>query len=157
MDAPQRPKLWLLRTRRFWFGMGILSVLIALWLCSPHYIGSACVNRSEVRNGIAYVRYLGIATEEGLVVPYSGSYERTLGISNDPPDTFQWEFEREEEALLSYIPKRWIVNESNTEQSFSRTFVLLPLWLPVLLWLIIWPLLIRRITRKEAAHFSKLQ
>ena len=33
----------------------------------------------------------------------------------------------------------------------------IPLWLPVLLWLIIWPLWIRRITRKEAAHFSKLQ
>ncbi len=33
----------------------------------------------------------------------------------------------------------------------------IPLWLPVLLWLIIWPLWIRRITRKEAAHFAKLQ
>ena len=52
------------------------------------------MNRSEVRNGIAYVRYLGIATEEGLIVPYFGSYDFVLGLSNDPPDTFEWEFEK---------------------------------------------------------------
>jgi len=33
----------------------------------------------------------------------------------------------------------------------------IPLWLPVLLWLIVWPLWFRRLTRKEAAHFAKLQ
>ncbi|OYV05550.1 MAG: hypothetical protein CFE26_11015 [Verrucomicrobiales bacterium VVV1] len=157
LSAPQRPKLWLLRTRRFWFGVGMLMLLIACWLLSPRYLAQASVYRSEIRGGAVYVHFFGVFIEDGLLGPFSGSYDYVPGPSDDLPNWFDWFFETSDNSSLSYIPKHWIVTETKTELSPSRTYILLPLWLPILLWLIIWPLWIRRLTRKEAAHFAKHQ
>ncbi len=156
--APQRPKLWLLRTRRFWFGFGWLAFLIALWLGSGDCQASLSVELSSVKGVEVYKNVFGLFVENGTF-----GIERTFGTLYLFIDKlFQfgpwgWSFHQSDDEI-NLLPKLYSKEFIGYGQAgFYDWRITLPLWLPVLLWLIIWPLWIRRLTRKEAAHFAKLQ
>jgi len=183
MDVPQRPKLWLLRTRRFWFGMLLLMLLIGTWIGSILFDGGTeriqssihsgdqgQTNRPYYRSDFWYVHY-----DSGCLSVYWGRSYVVYGFSSELPEPEvcnRWfqkaDAIRSEPGMENYpvgpcfFPK--MIGTSGDLGSIQdgqsgklEHWITLPLWLPVLLWLMIWPLWIRRLTRKESAHFAKLQ
>lgn len=167
--APQRPKLWLLRTRRFWFGVAVLFFLISVYAESCIYSGRIHYSsRSDNTYDLGFIhgnwvftlridaatcgdRYYSLDKNPGIDRP------RTPYTSYRNPFKFG---ERDQTPVnSSNIDYILFVMESpySSQPSTTGCTITLPLWLPVLLWLIVWPLWIRRLTRKEAAHFAKLQ
>ena len=169
MDESSRPKLWLLRTRRFWFGILLLMLLVGTWIGSMNcnitvrhhgFILDPEINNQSGSQDLDYARGC-ISLTKGDV-----SWRDLDDPSNTIPGTFlkqPWSWIYSEEIYESMIfPNFYSESHAGAggariSSSEVRKHLTLPLWLPVLLWLIIWPLWIRRLTRKEAAHFAKLQ
>jgi hypothetical protein len=156
--APQRPKLWLLRTRRFWFGVGILVLLISLWLGSGAYSADFYVRLDSKSGKENCVCYYFSSAQEGTLLFLRSSELGTSGTYYGSLKPWGYDFEKSsfELTLFPIVYSHWPVN-LGASSTITFTKLSLPLWLPVLLWLIVWPLWIRRLTRKEAAHFAKLQ
>ena len=157
-SAPQRPKPWLLRTRRFWFGMWVLFLLTGTWIGAGQFTGSL-EYVSELKGESRFSTFSLIAISNGKMIIsqkpntitcanlWCRAWNRNNGY-DFWPKPFDTEVTGETYQLYSDFG---VVGPS------TGWVIQIPLWLPVLLWLIIWPLWIRRLTRKEAAHFAKLQ
>lgn len=182
-SAPQRPKLWLLRTRRFWFGVWMLILLIGNWIGSILFDGGieriqSSVHTIETRvGGLSYYlsNFWWVDYDSGCFSVHWGKRNLSVGFGSyePPPEVWNRWFQKAD-AIRSepgmenypigpcYFPK--MIGSSGNRESIQdgqagtlEYWITLPLWLPVLFWLIIWPLWIRRLTRKEATHFEKLQ
>lgn len=118
---------------------------------------SLSVELSSAKGVEVYKNVFGLFVENGTF-----GFERTFGtlylfIEKLQVGPCGWSFHQSNDEL-KFLPKLYSKEFIGYGQAgFYDWKITLPLWLPVLLWLIIWPLLIRRITRKEAARFAKLQ
>ena len=163
MDTPQRSKRWLLRTRRFWFGLVGLLLLVAMWLGSGLYWLEIEQNRWDFPgDGRIHVDTYSMTSIEGYITFGRGKSIYWLNASNYPPEDWIYTAERAEFELYWFPPLIKRSDEStdmivDDQRTWSVTQFTLPLWLLPLLWLIVWPWWVIRFNRREAAHLAKLE
>jgi len=146
MNTLRRSRWWLLRTRRFWFGVVGFLLLVAMWIRSTTHQDLLVL---ESRNAKGSEKSYVAGNEDGaLIVGYVGF---------DRPSTYL-------KPYFKFTPST--LKRSFKSGSFSRPTIFtiegvttcifsIPLWIPPLLWLIVWPWWVSRLNHKEAAYFAK--
>lgn len=135
MDLPQRPQLWMHRTRSFWFGLVGLIGLGAAWL--------GCTLRVTVSHPSLLDNDWRIRLNNGCLVvekhPGPGPGEFDISHWWGPNHTDFWP-----DPILAW-PDRG---------RHPRYLLQLPIWPLIPLWVIAWLWWMARKDRRETAYFS---
>jgi len=158
MDLARRPKLWMFRTRRFWFGLMALMMLMGMAMGPPGTYARGVGYGHWSRDGGAA---LAPGDYQALEIYWRrGSLEPTVRSEHGP--------------LLACGHRGLIISEVTNSSplnpplsfgfhhsklaigfgTYSEATFVFPTWLLPLGWLVIWPLWGRRIGRKRKAKYS---
>lgn len=135
----QRPKFWMHRTARFWWGLLMLLLLQGAWLFAAY-------------RGATLTCYGGPGSHSRFAILYGGAefyiFQPEAGWSKPR----NWYFQREYQSGIRLEP----VFTSDTIYSTASAWkIFLPGWIPVLIWLIWWPLWMRRGDKVEDSIAAK--
>jgi hypothetical protein len=133
-----RPKFWSNRSPRFWWGFWIFMFLFACWAWT-------CYFRLGIAHQSATGRSLEFTTARGCLILSSWRQE-----SPAPGLIPNWEFQSSPLVAFDGAPR---VSRIDTSMGvYHQLFI--PLWIPCLAWLVLWPLWLRRAHKKAGANFS---
>lgn len=141
----RRPKFWLHRSSRFWWGLLLLLILLAAWLLTMAKGGRFLYNydgtNSEHRCRIAL-------RSGGLDLDFD-HWTLAKGTGTPSPRS-EWRFDSASSigATLS-AEFEW-----RNEHDYRSLHLFVPLWIPLLGWVFLWPLWMHRADKKEAAIFG---
>ncbi|WP_193213538.1 hypothetical protein [Luteolibacter marinus] len=145
----RRPKLWMHRTFRFWWGFGLLLLVFAAWLGSMSFSISIGCNHYSATSITCYWVGLDSGGARGLIERWDW---------NTPPPRWgdRWEIRRDRRPGVILRPRlsRSKINGPPQTVEFDTAF--LPLWVPLLAWAVCWPLWMHRADKKEARHFREM-
>ena len=133
----RRPKFWMHRSRRFWWGLLILLMLQGAWIYAS-FSGAMMGYRepSGSKSG-------ALAVELGGVRFSRVHYSRTT-----PGSTIEWYFDAYGLRGMKLEPE---FNRADFRSGGYRLSMFLPGWIPVLIWVLWWPLWMRRGDKAEDA------
>ncbi|OYV05377.1 MAG: hypothetical protein CFE26_11905 [Verrucomicrobiales bacterium VVV1] len=146
-DDPPQPKISFLRTKRFWLRWAVPGLLLALWVegmlfwneVSAYYYTPF----SESHHTLAVGR--GIAAYSSYRWFYPMGIPTSHGWGN-----FQYYFGHSSGLQIFPRPIEYSFISSDSE-SYERV-IRLPLWIPLILWLLVAHLWSRHHKRKQAEH-----
>lgn len=144
----QRPKLWIHRTRPFWFGLGALVALTVITFVS------CCIHfnvRHEARTTPAGRRAHFIVHRIGF--QEGGAYlERTAGGSGwfggGGSGWSRW--------LNEHYGFRWLPSVSWDEWKNGEQHVFVPFWPLIVLWCVLWPWWMHRSEKRMLERYRKM-
>lgn len=144
----RRPKFWLHRSHRFWLGLAMMIFLTAFWwsFCFFRYKLSYIIQTPLHR------QQYWITLEQGRCMYRDDLYD--VRSSRLLPHARNWmsEFDRRPGAMLGF---EWEITDSFYIFGVSKTRTFgIPLWIPPLIWAVLWPLWMRRADRREARLFD---
>ena len=154
MDAPHLPKLRILGMRRFWLGMIPTIFLIGFWLVTATRYFDFGHNRSRGDWQELHVDFIWIGFDTGCLHVEWGSRVEHLGLSNDPPETWTYDSEKEDWAMDLFPP--FTGSQVIDPASNPARWVRLPLWTFPLLWTLFWIWRTVRVSRREQDHFFRM-
>jgi|GEM_PF-4093343 len=159
---PRRPKIWIHRTRRFWFGL-LLLVLLTAYLILTGFFRAAVAHRSARSSSGGSVRYNEIELEAG-----DGGLQLTRARSHVGPSYVArgwgrlhpsaWTFQTfPSTSGVKWLPSLQLGHPldltDDLDQSTTRVF--LPAWPLIALLCILWPLHLHRADLKEARRLAR--
>lgn len=146
-----RPRVWIHRSPRFWWGLGILVFLLAVWITSAALFLRAThahvTPPRQWREASFWLGNGGIGVEWNVWKIESGSF---ASIS-------EWSTYSGRARDIGIAPSL-VWKEQGGTRDFGiaavKSSIFLPLWLPVLAWLGIWLLWMHRSDKKEEAFYE---
>lgn len=143
---PQRPKLWIHRTRRFWVGLVILLLLLAGYFIS----GEGSLECSATRFGTAsndYGTYVELELERGglLVSKQLDPFAPTRSMMGR---TWSFYFNSSYASLGTKLTPDW-------DYDPDEWHLFIPLWPLPILWAAFWISRMVRAERRELKKFSE--
>ncbi len=146
LDAPPQPKISFLRTRRFWLRWAVPGLLLALWvegMLFEQNVGLIVYTTSSL---VVYSLEISDGSVSFLVNGEMASPSEIVSLKWDNLDAaFRWN------PGFEPFPKAYrCEGAEGSDAGFSRC-ITIPLWLPLILWLLIAHLWFRHLRRKQAA------
>jgi hypothetical protein len=156
MSSPQRPRLWIHRTRRFWVGLLLLIGLIVGLMWVGSYRWSATYSPPSTildttRSSDYELSLIGGGIEfEKSVWTFPASYPWAIRSTHD------WSFETDTQQKPIVWRPEWLnmgLGHSRFGPEVVRVFI--PLWPLPILWAIVWPIWMIRAERRELKAYGE--
>ena len=160
----QRPKMWIHRTRRFWFGLITLILLTGFDLAMGYF---ACLVAYQEKPS----SFRGLRGWSPEIVHVSGFldggflYHRTVSSNyyyqysyrtlarSSSASTGKWTYGLAEKMGFRLLPQTTYTDPFGNVCK-DETYLFLPLWPLILLGAIIWPIWMHRADKKEVEIFA---
>ena len=149
MLMSQRPSFWLHRSSRFWRGLVLLLLLLGCWIYTS--LDGAQVGRWTHRTG-NLMSFLLSADRGGLGI----SYHLNTEMGGLPSGTSKggWYFRSYSRGAKLAPSFEWMSRHRGRYP--EKTYELfVPLWIPLGLWVVLWPLWMHRADKKEDLVFGQ--
>lgn len=148
-----RPKLWIHRTRRFWFG---LLLIVFLW----GYVAYTSCYRTEVRRRTIEVgsveakqRELSVSMEAGGIDFRRSGMDFPASFAKGMPTWPQWDLDTRKRFRFEPWPQLGPASPEASGLVVDRG-LFLPVWPLAVLAMILWPIHLHRADIREAQRFG---
>lgn len=128
--------------------------LIGIWLTSATRYFDFGYNRSRGNSQELHVNFIWIGLDTGCLHVEWGARVEYLGLSNDPPETWTYDSEKEPWAMDLFPP--FTGSEAIFPSGKPTRWVRLPLWIFPLLWTLFWIWRTIHVSKREQDHFSRM-
>jgi len=151
-----RPKFWIHRSGRFWWGLLILVTILAGWFLTVFSESEILREVSAPSGGFSESRFsinnggIGVSWNDGSLVG---------GTTSRSPARWKVSFHESRRGLKLAPEWDWsdttypaAKGSGRPSSRFRQLTVFFPLWIPLLGWVILWPLRMHRADKAEDAR-----
>lgn len=147
----RRPKFWNHRSGRFWRGFGIFLFLFGAWILTMF----SYTEVGYLHYGLPSSRFATLKLGNGGLQGIWTTHTYKIPGSGTPSPHSEWVFKLRESNGANLAPE-FSRRERDDHFYFSetRSHLFLPLWLPVLGWIILWFYRMHRQDKQEEMFFG---